>query len=56
MTRVFIVEDNKNITEALESYLELEDYETKVFYQINGVMEAIKMLPPRFNSSRCYAS
>jgi len=46
VSRIFIVEDNQNITDALASYLRLDDLSPVVFERLSGVMEAVRMDPP----------
>lgn len=46
MARIFIVEDNENLAEAISSYLALEEHETVVFHRLAGVREALRMNPP----------
>ncbi|MBU0936842.1 MAG: response regulator transcription factor, partial [Spirochaetes bacterium] len=43
MARIFIVEDNENIAEAVASYLRLEDHVPVLFPRLDGVMAALRM-------------
>lgn len=43
MARIFIVEDNENIAEAVASYLRLEDHVPVLFSRLDGVMSALRM-------------
>ena len=46
MARVFIVEDNENMREAVTSYLTLADHEVVEFEKTHGVVEAAAARPP----------
>ena len=46
MARVFVVEDNESLREAVCSYLRLNDHEIVEFPRIGGVLEAIETKPP----------
>ncbi len=46
MARIFVVEDNTNLREAVVSYLELDGHETVEFERLRGVAEAVSMSEP----------
>jgi DNA-binding response OmpR family regulator len=46
MARIFVVEDNESLREAVCSYLRLNDHELEEFPRIGGVLEAIATKPP----------
>jgi len=46
MARIFVVEDNESLREAVCSYLRLNDHEIVEFPRIGGVLEAIETKPP----------
>ena len=46
MARIFVVEDNESLREAVCSYLRLNDHEVVEFPRIAGVLEAIDTKPP----------
>ena len=46
MARIFVVEDNESLREAVCSYLRLNDHEVVEFPRIGGVLEAIDTKPP----------
>ena len=46
MARIFVVEDNESLREAVCSYLRLNDHEIVEFPRIGGVVEAIDTKPP----------
>ena len=46
MARVFVVEDNEALREAVVSYLRLNDHEIVEFPRIGGVQEAVETKPP----------
>jgi DNA-binding response OmpR family regulator len=46
MARIFVVEDNESLREAVCSYLRLNDHEIVEFPRIGGVAEAIDTKPP----------
>jgi DNA-binding response OmpR family regulator len=46
MARIFVVEDNESLREAVCSYLRLNDHEIVEFARIGGVLEAIETRPP----------
>jgi DNA-binding response OmpR family regulator len=46
MARIFVVEDNESLREAVCSYLLLNDHEIVEFPRIGGVLEAIETKPP----------
>jgi DNA-binding response OmpR family regulator len=46
MARIFVVEDNESLREAVCSYLRLNDHEVVEFPRIGGVLEAIETKPP----------
>lgn len=46
MEKIFVVEDNDSIREAVVSYLRLENYEVIEFSRLQGVTEAVKMQNP----------
>jgi two-component system phosphate regulon response regulator PhoB len=46
MARIFVVEDNESLREAVCSYLRLNDHEVVEFPRIGGVPEAIDTRPP----------
>jgi DNA-binding response OmpR family regulator len=46
MARVFVVEDNESLREAVCSYLRLNDHEVVEFPRVGGVLEAIQTKPP----------
>jgi DNA-binding response OmpR family regulator len=46
MARIFVVEDNESLREAVCSYLRLNDHEIVEFSRIGGVLEAIETKPP----------
>ena len=46
MARVFVVEDNDSLREAVCSYLRLNDHEIVEFSRVGGVLEAIQTKPP----------
>jgi DNA-binding response OmpR family regulator len=46
MARIFVIEDNESMREAVCSYLRLNDHEIAEFARIAGVIEAIQTRPP----------
>jgi DNA-binding response OmpR family regulator len=46
MARIFVVEDNETLREAVCSYLRLNDHEIVEFPRIGGVLEAVETKPP----------
>ena len=46
MARIYIVEDNEAISEAVKGYLELNEHETMIFDKIDGVTGAINLKKP----------
>jgi DNA-binding response OmpR family regulator len=46
MARIFVVEDNESLREAVCSYLSLNDHEVVEFPRLGGVLEAIETRPP----------
>jgi DNA-binding response OmpR family regulator len=46
MARIFVVEDNESLREAVCSYLRLNDHEIVEFPRIGGVLESIDTRPP----------
>ena len=46
MARIFVVEDNEALREAVCSYLLLKDHEIVEFPRIGGVLEAMETKPP----------
>lgn len=46
MARIFVVEDNEALREAVCSYLRLSDHEIVEFPRIGGVQEAVETKPP----------
>ena len=46
MARIFVVEDNESLREAVCSYLRLNDHEVVEFSRLGGVLEAIDTNPP----------
>jgi len=46
MARIFVVEDNESLREAVCSYLRLNDHEIVEFPRIGGVLESIETRPP----------
>lgn len=46
MARIFVVEDNEALREAVCSYLRLNDHEIVEFSRIGGVLEAVETRPP----------
>ena len=46
MARIFVVEDNEALREAVCSYLRLNDHEIFEFPRIGGVLEAVETKPP----------
>jgi DNA-binding response OmpR family regulator len=46
MARIFVVEDNEALREAVCSYLRLNDHEIVEFPRIGGVLEAVETKPP----------
>ena len=46
MAKIFIVEDNENLREAICSYLCLNEHEVVEFSRIEGVFEAVETRPP----------
>jgi DNA-binding response OmpR family regulator len=46
MARIFVVEDNESLREAVCSYLRLNDHEIEEFPRIGGVLAAIATKPP----------
>jgi DNA-binding response OmpR family regulator len=46
MARIFVVEDNESLREAVCSYLRLNDHEIVEFPRLAGVLEAIATRPP----------
>lgn len=47
MARVFLVEDNETLREAVRSYLLLDDHEVVEFGRVAGVEEAFRTRPPQ---------
>jgi len=46
MAKIFVVEDNEALREAVCSYLRLNDHEIVEFSRIEGVFEAVETKPP----------
>ncbi|SIQ19403.1 two-component system, OmpR family, phosphate regulon response regulator PhoB [Alkalispirochaeta americana] len=46
MARVFVIEDNEGLREAIVSYLELSEHQVYPFGTIDGVIEAARTLEP----------
>jgi DNA-binding response OmpR family regulator len=46
MARIFVVEDNESLREAVCSYLRLNDHAIVEFPRIGGVLEAVETKPP----------
>jgi DNA-binding response OmpR family regulator len=46
MARIFLVEDNEALREAVRSYLRLNDHEVVEFGRVAGVEEALRTRPP----------
>jgi two-component system phosphate regulon response regulator PhoB len=46
MAKIFVIEDNENLREAVTSYLRLDEHQVYEFDKIKGVLEAIKQLQP----------
>jgi DNA-binding response OmpR family regulator len=46
MARIFIIEDNESLREAVCSYLRLNDHEIVEFARVGGVLEAIETRTP----------
>jgi DNA-binding response OmpR family regulator len=46
MARIFVVEDNEPLREAVCSYLRLNDHEIVEFARLRGVLEAVDTRPP----------
>ena len=46
MARIFVVEDNDSLREAVCSYLRLNDHEIVEFARLGGVLEAVDTRPP----------
>ena len=46
MARIFVVEDNESLREAVCSYLRLNDHQIVEFSRIGGVLEAVQTRPP----------
>jgi DNA-binding response OmpR family regulator len=46
MARIFVVEDNETLREAVSSYLRLNDHEIVEFGRVGGVLEALQAKPP----------
>ncbi|MBA7649836.1 Transcriptional regulatory protein SrrA [subsurface metagenome] len=46
MARIFLIEDNESIREAVTSYLKLENHEVIEFDRIQGVIDAISFKKP----------
>jgi DNA-binding response OmpR family regulator len=46
MARIFVVEDNESIREAVAGYLKLEDHEVAEFPGVAGVLEAVERREP----------
>ena len=46
MAKIFLIEDNENLREAVTSYLELADHEVTEFDRIGGVLEALETREP----------
>ena len=46
MARIFVVEDNDSLREAVCSYLRLNDHDIEEFPRIGAVLEAIATKPP----------
>ena len=42
MAKIFLVEDNENLREAVSSYLKLDDHEVTEFDRTRGVLEALE--------------
>jgi len=47
MARIFLVEDNEALREAVRSYLRLNDHEVVEFGRVAGVEEALRTRPPQ---------
>ena len=46
MARLFVVEDNESLAEALKGYLEIEGHEVTHFDRLQGVQQALQMNTP----------
>lgn len=46
MARIFLIEDNESIREAVTSYLKLDDHDVIEFDRIQGVTDAVKLNNP----------
>ena len=46
MGKVFVVEDNAGLSDAIVSYLEVDGHKVVLFDRISGVYEAVKMAQP----------
>ncbi len=46
MARIFLVEDNESIREAVAGYLKLEDHEVIEFGGVSDVLEVMRHKPP----------
>jgi len=46
MARIFVVEDNESLREAVSSYLGLNDHEVVEFRRAEGLLEAVRTRPP----------
>ena len=43
MAKIFVVEDNPGLSEAIVSYLEIEGHSVVLFERLAGLMEAVRM-------------
>jgi len=48
MVKIFVVEDNDSIREAVVSYLKLEEFSVMEFSRLRGVLDAVRMQNPDF--------
>src|SRR3989339_827699 len=46
MAKIFVVEDNAGLSDAIVSYLEVDGHKVVLFDRISGVYEAVKMAQP----------
>jgi DNA-binding response OmpR family regulator len=47
MARIYLIEDNESLREAVRSYLRLNDHEVVEFGRVTGVEEALRTRPPQ---------
>ena len=46
MAKIFVVEDNSSLSEAIVSYLEVEGHSVVLFERMTGVLDAVRMVQP----------